>query len=126
MAVTKEQVEFKTQDGTILRGNLTLTGVPNAPAVIMIAGVRHAPIRSLILINERIANEKYCRNSLLSSKSTVEPKLQKHLTKLDMPHCYMITGTGDLATGCHDNTSTSSNRLRTCQMQSPTWPTGQT
>lgn len=40
MAFTKERVEFKTQDGTTLRGNLTLTGVPNAPAVIMIAGVR--------------------------------------------------------------------------------------
>lgn len=40
MALSKERVEFKTQDGTILRGNLTLTGAPNAPAVIMIAGVR--------------------------------------------------------------------------------------
>lgn len=40
MAFTKERVEFKTQDGTTLRGNLTLAGVPNAPAVIMIAGVR--------------------------------------------------------------------------------------
>jgi hypothetical protein len=39
MAFTKELVEFKTQDGTILRGNLTLPGAPNAPAVIMIAGV---------------------------------------------------------------------------------------
>lgn len=44
MAFTKERVEFKTQDGTTLRGNLTLTGAPNAPAVIMIAGVRHAMI----------------------------------------------------------------------------------
>ncbi|EHK46153.1 uncharacterized protein TrAtP1_013272 [Trichoderma atroviride] len=39
MAFTKERVEFNTQDGTTLRGNLTLTGVPNAPAVIMIAGL---------------------------------------------------------------------------------------
>lgn len=47
MAFTKEKVEFKTQDGTVLRGNLTSPGVPNAPAItIMIAGVRRTLISS--------------------------------------------------------------------------------
>jgi hypothetical protein len=52
MAFTKERVEFKTQDGTTLRGNLTLTGVPNAPAVIMIAGVRRAISFSHVMIEQ--------------------------------------------------------------------------
>jgi hypothetical protein len=64
--------------------------------------------------------------SLLSLKSTEELGPQKHLTKRDMLHCYMITATGDPATGCLDNMSISSNRLKTCQMQLPTWPIGQT
>ncbi|KAL6803116.1 Alpha/Beta hydrolase protein [Trichoderma sp. SZMC 28013] len=39
MSFTKQRVEFKTQDGTTLRGNLTLPGVSKAPAVIMITGL---------------------------------------------------------------------------------------
>lgn len=39
MAFKKERVEFRTQDGTILRGDLTLPSQPNAPAVILAAGV---------------------------------------------------------------------------------------
>ncbi|KAL6892018.1 alpha/beta-hydrolase [Trichoderma evansii] len=39
MPATAQRVEFKTQDGTVLRGNLTLTGERNAPAVVMIAGL---------------------------------------------------------------------------------------
>ncbi|KAL7931441.1 Alpha/Beta hydrolase protein [Trichoderma chlorosporum] len=40
MSFTKQRVEFKTQDGTTLRGNLTtLSGVSKAPAVVMITGL---------------------------------------------------------------------------------------
>lgn len=64
MSFTKDRVEFKTQDGTTLRGNLTLTGEPNAPAVIMIAGVRHAMLLLHFMMIERTA--KNIQNSLLS------------------------------------------------------------
>ncbi|UKZ82340.1 hypothetical protein TrVFT333_010127 [Trichoderma virens FT-333] len=39
MSFTKQRVEFKTQDGTTLRGNLTLPGASKASSVIMIAGL---------------------------------------------------------------------------------------
>ncbi|PTB41878.1 hypothetical protein M441DRAFT_79938 [Trichoderma asperellum CBS 433.97] len=57
MAFTKEKVEFKTQDGTVLRGNLTSPGVPNAPAItIMIAGLtflkEHGGAETAVVFNK--------------------------------------------------------------------------
>ncbi|KAL7914006.1 Alpha/Beta hydrolase protein [Trichoderma velutinum] len=39
MSFPKQRVEFKTQDGTTLRGDLRLPGVSKAPAVIIITGL---------------------------------------------------------------------------------------
>lgn len=39
MSFKTEKVDFETQDGLTLRGDLTLPGRPNAPVVILLLGV---------------------------------------------------------------------------------------